>query len=122
MEELISKSHKYSKVWSQNARFGTLKLAQIVGERQGLGTKAKEDWNIFARRSVQHIRADKLKGREVHITKTAMEWEEIIRNKSCKLRKRTTVEKQSRSKARWKWKSNLEQGKCLHTIYKRKEN
>lgn len=43
MEELISKSHKYSKVWSQDARFGAVKLAQIVGERQGPGTKTKEE-------------------------------------------------------------------------------
>lgn len=66
MEGLISKSHKYQRYGAKDARYGAVKLAQIVGERQGLGTKTKEDWNISAGRSVQQIRADELKGREVH--------------------------------------------------------
>lgn len=63
METLISKSHKYQRYGNKDARYGAVKLAQIVGERQELGTK--EDWNIFARTSVQKIRTDELKGREV---------------------------------------------------------
>lgn len=45
METLISKSHKYQRYGAKDARYGAVKLAQIVGERQELGTK--EDWNIL---------------------------------------------------------------------------
>lgn len=67
--------------------------------------KNLEDWNIFARRSVQKIRADELKGREVlkmQQCKKNGNGKQSLGNKSCKPRERTTVEKQSRSKARWK--------------------